>query len=136
MMTYTILYVEDDHDDLLLVTEAFEKYTDYLRVVHASNGFEALQTLPKMKAEGSLPCLIILDINMPVMDGKTTLKNLRNDDDFKDLPVVMFSTSNNRADRLFAEAFGADFITKPVTYNDMESLVKQFARRCRVSAIH
>jgi CheY-like chemotaxis protein len=131
--SYTILYVDDDHDDLLLITEAFEQYTDHLKVVHADNGFEALQALAKMDSQGSLPCLIILDINMPIMDGKVTLSKIKDSAKYVDIPVVMFSTSSNKADKTYAENLGADFIIKPVTYRDMENLVSQFAQRCRLA---
>jgi CheY-like chemotaxis protein len=133
--SYTILYVDDDHDDLMLIAEAFEKYTDHLKVIHAYNGFEAMQCLEKMEKLGSLPCLIILDINMPVMDGKVTLSRIKNSEKYRDIPAVMFSTSSSMTDKLYAENLGADFITKPVTYTDMESLVSQFAERCRFSAV-
>lgn len=134
MRSYTILYVDDDHDDLMLLAEAFEKYTDYLRVIHAYNGFEALQVLERMSKEESLPCLVILDINMPVMDGRVTLKKIKSSPAWKELPVVMFSTSSSHADKAYAENLGADFVTKPVTYGDMEGLVKQFVERCRIAA--
>lgn len=132
--SYTILYVDDDQDDLMLIAEAFEKYTDHLRVIHAYNGFEALQCLSKMNEQGLLPCLIILDINMPVMDGKVTLSKIKSSEKYSHIPVVMFSTSSSRADKSYAENLGADFITKPVTFGDMKSLVSQFAERCKFAA--
>ena len=131
MRSYTILYVDDDHDDLLLVSEAFEKHTDDLRVIHAYNGLEALRILGKMKLDNSLPCLIILDINMPVMDGKETLKAIKDAEHFKEIPAVLFSTSTSGPDKKFAEDLGADFITKPIKYAHLENLVEQFVEKCR-----
>ena len=81
-----------------------------------------------------MPCLIILDINMPVMDGKVTLSKIKSLDKYRDIPVVMFSTSSSSAEKLYAQNMGADFITKPITYSDMESLVNQFAKRCKLGA--
>jgi DNA-binding response OmpR family regulator len=131
--SYTILYIEDDQDDLMLIAEAFEKYTDHLRVLHAPNGYEGLLTLEKMKLQGSLPCLIILDINMPVMDGNETLRQLRSERDYAHLPVVMFSTSSNPADKTLALELNADFMTKPSSIKEMEALVSAFVNKCRIS---
>lgn len=130
--SYTILYVDDDHDDLLLIADAFERYTEHLRVVHACNGIEGLFALQQMQESGSLPCLVILDINMPKMDGKEMLKQLRANDDFKDLPVILFSTSGNPRDRDFAQSLDAEFITKPVSYSNMQSLISEFVSKCRL----
>ena|ERR1700730_8436990 len=133
--SYTILYVEDDHDDLLIISEAFEKYTEHLTVIHAHHGYEALQILKKMNLNGKLPCLIILDINMPVMDGKETLSEIRRNEDYKSIPIVLFSTSRHVHDGKFAESLDADFITKPMQYSDMETLVKEFVQKCRLEPV-
>ena len=130
--SYTILYVDDDKDDLAVISDAFEKYTDHLRIIHAHNGFEGLQLLKLMKKSSTLPCLIILDINMPVMDGKEALAEIRKNPDYKKIPVVVFSTSNKPSDRVFAESMGADFITKPSTYLKLESLVSEFVEKCLI----
>jgi CheY-like chemotaxis protein len=129
--SYTILYVDDDLDDLHLISEAFEKYTDHLSVIHAYNGVEGLRTLEKMHKEESLPCLVIVDINMPVMGGKQMLEKLRAKPYYHDLPVIMFSTSQSQHDKAFAEKYDADFISKPEKYNELNALVEQFVNRCR-----
>jgi CheY-like chemotaxis protein len=97
--SYTILYIDDDDDDLMIVADAFERYTTNLRIIHAHNGFEGLRLLKEMAEEKKLPCLIILDINMPVVDGKQTLIEIRKNSDYNDIPMALFTTSNNPADR-------------------------------------
>lgn len=131
MSGYTILYVDDDMDDLMIISDAFEKYTDYLRVIHACDGVDALNKLEDMTAKNTCPCLIILDINMPVMDGKETLKVIKSTPEYNDIPVVIFSTSASDRDKKFAEDLGADFITKPVQYTHLEELVHAFVEKCR-----
>lgn len=128
---YTILYVDDDMDDLLLISEAFEKYTDHLKVVHAGNGVEGMTRLKSMQAEGSLPCLVILDINMPIMDGKELLKAMRQEKAFQELPVILFSTSSNPRDRLFAKNLDAEYVTKPLSYGEIKHLVSEFVTKCK-----
>jgi CheY-like chemotaxis protein len=68
---------------------------------------------------------------MPVMDGKQMLKKLREHTEYKDLPVILFSTSNSPADKEFAHNHDAEFISKPVNYSGMKSLVEQFVNKCR-----
>jgi CheY-like chemotaxis protein len=132
--SYTILYIDDDADDLMLISEAFERYTDHLTVVHANNGVEGLKTLEKMHKEHKLPCLVVIDINMPIMDGKQMLRKLRDHDAYKHLPVVMFSTSDSLAEHEFAEKYDAEFVSKPSKYLELEALVGQFVSKCRFEA--
>jgi CheY-like chemotaxis protein len=130
--SYTILYVDDDEDDLLIISEAFERYTDHLSVVHAGNGIEGLKMLENMSEKGHLPCLLILDINMPVMDGKQMLQKLRARPKYNGLPVIVFSTSNSADDRKFALQNGAEFFSKPSGYSQLQTLVEQLVTKCRI----
>lgn len=130
--SYTILYVDDDQDDLLLITEAFAKYTEKLTVINACNGHDGIQTLEKMNRNGSLPCLIIMDINMPVLNGLDALVQIRSQAEFKDIPIVLFSTSSNHKDAEFAAQWGAGYLTKPTSYGDLQDLVKEFVSWCSV----
>jgi CheY-like chemotaxis protein len=130
---HTILYAEDDLDDLFMIRQAFEQFDGATQLVHTSNGFEALEQLKKAKAEKSLPCLIILDINMPGMNGREALIRIRQSEDFKDIPVVLFTTSSSDLDKAFAKKWGAEFITKPLVYSELEKLAKRFVSLCTAS---
>ena len=132
--SYTILYADDDKDDLLIISEAFEKYTDHLRVVHAYHGAQALDLLQTMNELSTLPCLIILDINMPIMDGLEALRQIKKVKDYSDIPVVMFSTSTRLADKKAALDLGAEYISKPNSYKDLQKLVDTFAQKCLIEA--
>lgn len=132
---FVILYAEDDPDDLYLVKECFAKYSDFIEMVHAENGQEALSALSHMKAKGIEPCLIILDINMPVMDGRQALIQIKAIEANKHIPIVVFTTSSSSLDKSFAQKWGADFITKPLQIQDLEALAKDFTRRCRENVL-
>lgn len=125
----TILYAEDDLDDLDMVRLAFEKH-DEIEIIHANDGNQALSRLHTMLATKSLPCLIILDINMPGMDGRQTLMQIKAMEAFQQIPVVMFTTSNSPMDMEFAKKHGADFVTKPLRFEEIENLAADFTRRC------
>lgn len=127
---HTIVYAEDDLDDVQFVKECFDKYHGKIDLQHARNGSDALLLLHHLNDSGVTPCLIILDINMPLMDGRQTLVRLKADGIFKKVPVVMFTTSNSFLDKEFAQKWGADFITKPLHYNEVEGLAEEFVKRC------
>ena len=126
-----VLYADDDPDDQYIVQEAFRQYDETIEVVCLSNGKKAMDYLGKMSADSLLPCLVILDINMPIQDGKRTLQEMREHNDFKDIPVVLFTTSSNPADETFAYQHKAGFITKPTAVNDLHSIASHFIAHCR-----
>ena len=127
---HIILYVEDDLDDLFIVQQAFENYSETITVVHAHNGFVALEHLQELQSKDLLPCLIILDMNMPGMDGRETLIRIRQSQAYNNIPVVVFTTSSHKADMDFAQKWGAEFITKPLMYAELEELAKSFVSLC------
>jgi CheY-like chemotaxis protein len=99
-------------------------------VVEAKNGVEACQFLREAKITGTLPCLVILDINMPLMNGKETLKEIKKDEMLKSLPVVFFTTSSNPRDQSFSTEYGVEFITKPPNYDLIVATIKDILSRC------
>lgn len=126
---HTILYAEDDLDDVFIVRQVFEKH-DHINVVHSSNGSEALAALENMVRQSFLPCLVILDINMPVMNGREALQAIRNHPQLYKLQVVLFTTSNSPSDIAFAENLNATLVTKPIEYSDLESIARKFVEKC------
>lgn len=125
-----ILYAEDDPDDLLLVKQAFEAHP-HINLVHAANGLDALQLLQEMLGQNYLPSLVILDINMPVMDGKEALSQIRAHEKLSHLPVVLFSTSNSVSDKHFAQQWAVDLVTKPQRFEELQMIAADFAGRCQ-----
>jgi len=72
-----VLYAEDDYDDLLLLQEAFSRYADTVELVHFDDGDQLLSYIQRHASLDPLPCLIILDINMPLVSGKDASKTAR-----------------------------------------------------------
>jgi CheY-like chemotaxis protein len=126
---HTILYAEDDADDLFMVKKAFEAH-DHIQIVHAMNGLEALELLESMLSSNLKPCLVILDINMPKLNGRETLVKIKSTEETRDIPVVLFSTSSSHTDKQFAEKWEAELFTKPLHYNDLEEIARNFVDRC------
>jgi CheY-like chemotaxis protein len=120
----TILCADDDPDDRELLCEAIERMHPAYRVVHAKNGQEAYQWLEAAEKRQELPCLVILDINMPVMDGKQALGKIKGTEGLSQVPVVMFSTSSNPMDKLFCDRYGVELVTKPSSMKVLETEIK------------
>jgi CheY-like chemotaxis protein len=116
-----ILLVEDDEVDVMNVKRAFKKNNIANPLYVASNGLEALAML---RGEGDTPMippqrrLILLDINMPKMNGIEFLRELRTDDALKVIPVIVLTTSNEDKDKVEAYNLNvAGYILKPVTFS-------------------
>src|SRR5215218_2956177 len=131
--THTIFYAEDDLDDLFIVKQAFQTYDGTVKIIHANNGLEALEVLQDLNENDTLPCLILLDINMPGMDGRETLIRIKQHERLKHIPAAMFSTSSSSLDKEFAAKWNARFFTKPLVYSEMEKMVDTFVSICEHS---
>jgi CheY-like chemotaxis protein len=131
MRKNSILWADDDVDDLQMMREILQKSDIDFDIIEVRNGKEALQHLQIARDNASLPCLIILDINMPVMDGKETLSIIKQNRELKDIPVVIFTTSQSEMDKLFCERLGSEMITKPPTFKKLEDTVTRLLSFCK-----
>ena len=120
-----ILCIEDDEDDMFWIQEATKDVEPNAVFVHKANGKEALDFLELQKLYKDFPCIILLDINMPVMNGKQTLAAIKQDEELNNIPVVVFTTSDNKADQLFCEHYGAEMITKPSHFTELKKKIGQ-----------
>jgi CheY-like chemotaxis protein len=125
-----VFYADDDIDDLELVKDAFAQYSDNVEVITATDGSKALAYLNNLVHNHNLPCLIILDINMPVINGKEVLVRLREMDHLQSVPAVLFTTSSQPIDKSFAEKYNAGFITKPIDVRQMAYIADRFIEHC------
>jgi len=121
--TLNILLVEDDEVDVMNVRRAFERNNVSNPLYVAGNGLEALEML----RDGTVPTerrLILLDLNMPKMNGIEFLRALRADPAFAPTPVVVLTTSNEERDKVDAYNFNvAGYLLKPVTFVDFVDLM-------------
>lgn len=113
-----ILLVEDDDVDVMTVKRAFQKNHITNPLFVAADGIEALQKL----RDGSVPKgrrLVLLDLNMPRMNGIEFLQELRNDPELAVTPVVVLTTSNDDQDKVSAYNMNvAGYLLKPVTFQN------------------
>lgn len=115
MKAVDILLVEDNEGDILLTTEAFEegKILNSTRVVR--DGRSAIDLLSDDLKSGTLPDLILLDVNIPRMNGHEVLQHIKQHQDLKHIPVIMLTTSSTELDINRSYQNHANcYITKPV----------------------
>jgi CheY-like chemotaxis protein len=123
---YKILVVDDDPEDHFIMQEYFTEAGLGESVVFRENGEEALSYLADLPLHG-LPALIVLDLNMPVLNGLQTLTMLKRQPDLKHIHVVIYSTSNNDHERQQCLEQGArDYFVKPFTLQDGTRMVERF----------
>ncbi len=125
-----VLYADDDADDLELIREAFEEFSNIIELITFNNGIELLHYVKNIQPLQPKPCLIILDINMPALDGKQTLIQLRAIPDFEEVPVMLFSTSTLPSETIFARNYNAGFVTKPLHTKQIHLLVDRLMVHC------
>ncbi|HYH16873.1 MAG TPA: response regulator [Flavisolibacter sp.] len=123
-----VLLVEDDPDDLFFLTEAFQDVDNSYTYVEAYDGEAALAILKDMHDRGEQPALIVLDINMPILSGRELLTILKDDPNYRNIPIVVFTTSSNPFDRQHCQHYQVDLITKPLSHKGLNGLVKYMLR--------
>jgi CheY-like chemotaxis protein len=126
----TILLAEDDYDDRYLIGEALDESGVESLLFIVENGEDLLNYL---KGRGAytdrenypLPSLILLDLNMPRMDGREALAEVKEDPDLRTIPIIVLTTS--QADEDVQETYGlgiTGFITKPMTFRGLVDVMK------------
>ncbi|GAA4270081.1 response regulator [Hyunsoonleella aestuarii] len=117
-----ILLIEDDMIEVMKLNRAISSLQLNHKIVEANNGEEALEILKNKEA---LPDIILLDLNMPKINGIEFLKILKEDNNLKYLPTIILTTSNNKRDLLECFKIGiAGYVLKPLKYEDYVFKIK------------
>jgi two-component system, chemotaxis family, response regulator Rcp1 len=122
-----VLLVEDSPGDVRLTQEAFREANRAVRLHVAFDGVEAMAFLKREgeHSDAPRPDLILLDLNLPKMDGREVLSLIKTDDDLKLIPTVILTTSDSEEDIARSYELQANcFLSKPVRLDAFESLVK------------
>jgi CheY-like chemotaxis protein len=128
-MTKRILLADDDADDRLLFEDVFTDLPeDEYQLTTAENGDEVINTLEDT-SDDQLPHLIILDQNMPLRSGKETLFYLKGASRYQDIPVIIYSTYNDKNFVQECQALGANaVVSKPDSYEGYVQMINTFLR--------
>jgi CheY-like chemotaxis protein len=125
-----VLYADDDPDDIDLISQAFKEHARNVELLTFADGVDLLTYIETLDPLQPGPCLAIIDINMPRLDGKETLRRLRKVDGFSEIPAVLFSTSNLPMDALFARHYNAGFVNKPLHTQQINLIINEIIEHC------
>jgi chemotaxis family two-component system response regulator Rcp1 len=126
-MPIEVLLVEDSPGDVRLTQEAFRDANNSIHLSVAADGVEAMAFLKRSgpHANSPRPDLILLDLNLPKMDGREVLAHIKEDEDLKTIPTVILTTSDAESDIVKSYELQANcYLTKPVQLDAFEALVK------------
>jgi len=123
---FHIMLVDDNESDQVIVERALEDSDITCNLSIFSNGQEAIHFLTSEKAKQHMPNLILMDINMPILNGKQTLQAIREHQALKHLPVVMLTTSNRDKDVIDSYRLGVNaYLIKPMSNTAFTNTIQQ-----------
>ncbi len=120
-----ILLADDDAEDRFIIEDAFNEIGIHNVIQFVEDGEKVLEYLRVDST--SLPSLIVLDLNMPRLNGTETLRSLKESEKFKEIPVIIFSTSVNEIEKTSCMNLGAlAYLVKPSRYADSIAIARYF----------
>jgi len=135
MRSRYIIFADDDADDLELITGFFKLYNQNINVLEFKDGKEVLKFLDDF-AINAMPILIVLDINMPRLNGRETLAAIRKNPNYQFIPVVIYTTSSSNVDEDFCRQLGASWVSKSSTVEGVKQVAKVLAEFCELQNHH
>ena len=128
MPDISILIAEDDADDRLLMQTALNEARSLEKIKFVENGIELLNYLDNLKevnGDANYPKFILLDLNMPKMDGREALQIIKSHARFKKIPVIVFSTTKNELEVKRCYDLGANtYVVKPVSFDSLVNTIQ------------
>jgi CheY-like chemotaxis protein len=122
-----IVYADDDADDQDIMRELLPHVLPEVELIIKDTGEEVVAFLEQLEANAEMPALIILDVNMPAWDGIHTLRIIKQNERYHEIPVIIFSTTDNETERNMAFLIGAvAFIKKPSSYSGLQAIIQSF----------
>lgn len=135
MKSRYIVFADDDADDLELITGFFKQYNRDINVLEFKDGKEVLKFLDEL-AFNATPLLIVLDINMPRLNGRETLASIRKHPKYQYTPIVIYTTSSSKADEDYCRQLGASWVSKSTTIEGVKQVAKVLAEFCDLQNVH
>jgi CheY-like chemotaxis protein len=124
---HSVFIVDDDEDDRESIRDAFLENKHNQDYIFMKNGDQLIEYLHK-KEPVSTSVVILLDLNMPGKDGKDVLREIKNNESFRPIPVIVLTTSSSDKDRAMSYELGANcFVTKPDSYQELMDITDSIA---------
>lgn len=127
-----ILLGEDDTDDQDMLTDVFASIDKSFILLFVNNGKEVLSALEKLH-DNQMPCLIVLDYNMPGLNGAEILKELSQNERYKHIPKIVWSTSgSDKFKKICLELGAVDYVIKPSNNIELEKIARYMLAVCNI----
>jgi CheY-like chemotaxis protein len=131
---FLIVIADDDLDDQYIIQQAIKETSLPHTISLVKNGLELMDLLQKRgsfaESSASRPDLVIMDLNMPLMDGYGVLKIMKSEEGLRDIPIYVLSTSRFEYDKLKTLEYGAnDFFSKPYHFEDLKVIIKDICSK-------
>ena len=122
-----IIVVDDDQEDQMIMLDYFKESGLDQSVMFMQDGRQLINYLNDLPEQSSLPPLIVMDLNMPIVNGTQTLMTIKRNSRFRDVPVIILSTSENENEKRKCLSMGAvEYLVKPSTYDEGFRLIEKF----------
>jgi len=126
MKGINILLIEDNEGDILLTTEAFENSKIVNKITAIRDGEKAINFFKALTNKEDIPHLVLLDVNLPKVNGHEVLTYIKNSERFKSVPVIMLTTSSSEKDVLRSYKNHVNcYITKPIDLSDFMKAISK-----------
>jgi CheY-like chemotaxis protein len=132
MKSRYIIFADDDADDLELITGFFKHYNQNINVLEFKDGKEVIKFLDEFAIDNNIPVLIVLDINMPRLNGMETLAALRQQPKYFNIPVLVYTTSSSKANEQFCKKYNATWVIKPDHIDGVKKVAKIISDFCHM----
>jgi CheY-like chemotaxis protein len=130
----TILYIDDDQDDLLIFEESVRSLYPEVTLYKAQSSEMGMTILHQLESDNKpFPSLILIDLNMPKMNGRDTLRLIRNNQKWQDIPVAIFTTSANHEDIEFCKKHDSACITKPMNLTAFSHVLEKLFNHGKIN---
>jgi DNA-binding response OmpR family regulator len=127
-LKHSVFIVDDDPDDRESIRDAFLENSHDQDFIFMKNGDQLIDYLHETPSKAN-PVVILLDLNMPGKDGKDVLREIKQNESLRTIPVIVMTTSSSERDRMLSYQFGANcFVTKPDSYKEMMEVTDSIAR--------
>lgn len=130
-MPKIILCAEDDPDDKEMFCQAVEEFDPELRVIHSDNGKQLIDKLKELTSINIVPCLITVDINMPVMGGREAVEIIRSNDEWKNIPIAVYTTSPHMMNTDLEAKYHLSIFRKPDSFPAIKNTVAKVMSLCK-----
>ncbi|RYE00296.1 MAG: response regulator [Sphingobacteriales bacterium] len=125
MNPHTVLWADDDPDDLFIYNEAVSEIDNKVVVTPVHNGRELIDYLNEVKPHDGLPAMIVMDMNMPLVNGREALALIKKDESLSRIPLVVFTTSNSSVDAMFCLQHEVMMVTKPCLMRQIKEVIRE-----------